>query len=546
MAGILEPSEIIYKNPDTNPGLSFSSPQIFPQDTLDYGAIGSGTASSGYPYSFPTKNFSGSRALTYDDDFYNKIRYFTAPLDLGNVVNTQYVTFYVFNGFMQSITLTSTTLNNGDGIGISSPTEPTLYVPLQLETFNFTISNQGPTNINATLDFDWAAPALDYSLIITGSRAVAFPWIFTVPVTEVLEWNTNILTAHDGSEQRISSRNKPHQYFNIDCKLPNDQVALSDILLYGWRGQFWAIPHWGEAKNSTNSVTTSDSTINVDTTYADYRVGSLAIVWESPTKNDVFVIDSFNDTSITAGRNFLDDFSSGAYVAPVRLGIMTGNPTRRTTGHSVSIQADFHIRDNVLLSEAPPTQYLGLDVLTTEPLLIDQNAMDVYQQRVDIIDYNLGSFTTFSPWLYTKISRQFQFLLEGSQEIWEFKEWLHRRFGRRVPFWMPTFENNLKKKQTGTILESLLVYDNDLVSQASSRTHIAIKTSSGWLFRQITYAQTGSDVTISFDTDLNIDASEIDFISFMGQKRLNSDRIELSWIGNTVVKVVLPIIEVSP
>ena len=57
--------------------------------------------------------------------------------------------------------------------------------------------------------------------------------------------------------------------------------------------------------------------------------------------------------------------------------------------------------------------------------------------------------------------------------------------------------------------------------------------------------QTGN-ISLSLDAPLNVDASEVEELSLNAIKRLNTDNVELTWEGNNVLMVDLPIVEVEP
>jgi hypothetical protein len=167
-----------------------------------------------------------------------------------------------------------------------------------------------------------------------------------------------------------------------------------------------------------------------------------------------------------------------------------------------------------------------------------------------VLDNESGLISQYAPWDNLRIGRSFELILEGLQEVWEMRQWLDRRAGKLTPFWMPTFENNLKVLNTGTVVDSLEVVNADYSVQSSARKTIVIKKTDGsYVFREIIDAifnAISGNEDLTLDSSLNFDASEIDEVNFIGLKRLNSDQIEFDWLANNVVSVTLPIIELEP
>ena len=423
------------------------------------------------------------------------------------------------------------------------------YGILQERTYTLEIDVNGPPSVAASFTFNFQGSEQPV-LTVIGSRIVLLPYYVNSPATERLQWLTNNIVSRNGTEQRISVRNKPRQFFSTAAPIAFDELNRAENLLYGWREQFWALPIWSENRLAS-PVTSTDMTINVDTRFADFRLNGLAMIWKSPREFDIFEVKALTDSTLTLDRVVNDNYSNGV-VAPVRIARLSADPTRLTNGHLGRIETNFSVSDNPSYSpKVTPAneRYNGIDVYLEGPLVNPEFIEDVYNQRVDVVDFQTGVLDILAPWLNTKINRQFGLVLEGHKEVWLFKSFLAARKGRQTPFYMPTFENNLRILGTGTLTTPIEVRSDEIAGQGASRITIAVSTfNSGWLFRTITGSSidVNGNTQVSLNTPLNIDASEIDFISYMGLKRLTSDQIEIRWLSNKVAEVVVPITEISP
>jgi len=488
----------------------------------------------------------------YVEVFYNRIIIEPAALSFGNVSGDISLDLAVFNAFFQSQTLTDITLNSLDSVSIattppSSP--PTAYSPLQEITYEVLTGVDGPPIINGNILFDWATTD-NITVPVTGIRVNPYPFNFTAPVTEELVWKTNTITSYDGTEQRIRIRKSARQGFEITSDINSDNFNIADNLLYDWRARFFALPIFTEKRPIDSDVTAGDTTINVSTLYGDFRIGGTGIIFVSPRDFEVFVIEEIFVGSLTLELPLANSYSaSSAIVSPVRVSRLNSDPTRNFTGYNGNINCSFSSNENIELASSPSTeQFNGLDVMLDEPLKNGEFSTDTYRQEVNYLDYETGTTQLLQRWSNTKIPRNFRYVLSGLEDIWNFRLWLYRRAGRIRPFYMPSFENNLRLNDTGFLIDNFTVINDSQAKYASLRVNIAIKTfSAGFIFRTVlSYTDAGDDVIVQLTSQINIDASDIEYISYMGQKTLSSDRIEFNWLSNNVVDVTVPIIEVTP
>ena len=235
---------------------------------------------------------------------------------------------------------------------------------------------------------------------------------------------------------------------------------------------------------------------------------------------------------------------------PVRTVRIVGDPIRSTKGHQGRLAINVEVTDNIVLPTSPSDQqYLSTDTWFEEPLYSSEDgAPDNYQHRIEVIDYATGRLAVFAPWDNIKIGRTVEFLFEGQQAIWGFREWLHRRAGQLIPFYMPTFENNFKLLSTGLIGSTFEATDYSYDIELSGRNHIVFKLADGtWEPRAITASEvTGDHLLITMSSALNEQASDIVDIGFFGLKRLGSDIVELNWLPNNVLSVTMTILEIEP
>ena len=496
----------------------------------------------------PANNHSGQRSLSFADDFYDHIIINPTVIDVGNVVSEQFYEISVFNGYQSNKTLLDLAVTNSDGFTVTGPAIASVWGPLQTRTYRFTITAEGPPSVNTDVRFDWENTQDDTTVTIRGSRIVMLPYQAQTPWTEVLEWKTNILTSNNGTEQRIRLRRAPRQRFHGSYPVPPEQLARAFNMAYGWIDRRWALGVWSETQY-IGALASGSNLVSCNTTNYDFRANGLVCLWESNERNELIEIDTVESSSLVFKRALAGDYTN-AILIPVRTGMVdSGSIQRVSNGYSSVLDIEYAVTDNVVISSTAPTQYLNYDIYYNETLMGDENGLsDNIKIRLDQVDYESGIVDYFAPWTTPKRTREVMFLNNGASECYTFKRWLFRRIGRLRPYWLPMFEDNLRLRQSGYIESMLICAGDDYRTLGSDHNHIAIQLNNGsWLPRTVLGTSVdGNNVNLALDVALNLEATEIKRICFLGLHRLDTDRVEINWIGNFVNQCSLRIIEIKP
>lgn len=516
---------------------------------LGAGAVVTGTHSPVIPLPIVGQTLTGKKLDSYTALFYNRMDVSPPSIDVGNMTADQQVTLSVFNGFFASKSLDDILENNLDGVTLTGDATPRILGPLEEVLYTVDVFlNDGPPSIDGDYVFDFEIPIPDITVPVIGNRVLPFPYLLQAGSLESVVFNTNIIISNNGYEQRIKVRRAPRQEFEVSLAIPFGELAFLDALLYGWRTNKFGLPISSEARGLINATSTSSPNIDVNTDFADFRVGGLVMIYSSPKINELAEIVSFTTNQIVTTKNITRVYNLGrTLVMPVRIARMLSNPTRLSDGKNVRVNATFETTDNEVVTSSPSVeQYKGLDVYLEEPLLLGRYLNDIYTRRNDVLDFGTGVVATSSPWLKTKTQRTFGLQHTTQEETWNFRKWLHRRSGRQRAFWMPSFENNFNILSVGALDVQIIVKDENHGNLLEERKDLAIQHTTGWIFKEIISITTiGNDLAVNVDTGIGIDASLVTGLFLMGRKRLNSDKIEINWENNGHSSVSLPIIEIN-
>jgi hypothetical protein len=503
-------------------------------------AIG-GSIGAGSPV-YSGASLSGAVVSSFKDDFYFRIHISPAVVDLGNILGEIEQTVIVWNAYFTGKQCSALDSENGDEIELTGESAPFTLLPLEEALYEAVIGTAGSASFETS--YTWTFPDGEtVSVVFTGTRLALFSYPPNRPWSEFLAWLTNIMTGHDGSEQRASARQAPRQYFQFDCQV-GGAAAISkiDAKIHARHPYAWGLPIWGEQTLHTGTLSAAAESISISTAYADYRPGGLAAIWQSPDLFEVVSIDQVNELSLDLERPLNYTWTGRKLIMPVRVAIVDGEVVRSDRDPALAtVSAEFQVIDNIMLSGyVPEDTYKGLPVLLS-PSLFQGNAIPgKYTRKVNIIDFNTGTIQVDSWHTYDAFETARRSVFHNKAAVWNYRLFLHEMAGRRNLCWIPTRRNDLVlAADAGAADVNLTInsigYAQNFGSDHALKNHLAFIRPDGTAeYRQITGASEGDpgEEIITIDSVLGETVTNAKFkLSLMARHRQVSDRIEIQWIG---------------
>ncbi len=366
----------------------------------------------------------------------------------GNILSTQSATISVYSSHRnQPITLTQIINNLGAGSSILNvPTVPFIMQPQSGFQVTLEVTLAGVATINDTIE--WVFSVGSEFVNVTGERIIMFPLPPEAPLTEILEFLTDIMTSVDGSEHRVAIRKNPRQFFQFELPVDSDDRQFLSNLLYDWQSRVFGLPIWPDLISLTVAGSVSDLTITVDNTdFSDFRVGSLAVVFTDRFEFDVLEVVSFNSTSITFLSGLTFNYLIGTAVMPLRTAQISASIRgSRAPIEDESLQVRFQVLENDVGSTFASTaafNSLNSKVLLDGPNAMSRRMSESILQRQIILEALGGSFSALSPWATGKRTSVKGFVSSSRSELYDIRRLLHALRGRQVSFYLPTFTNDL-------------------------------------------------------------------------------------------------------
>jgi hypothetical protein len=368
--------------------------------------------------------------------------------------------------------------------------------------------------------------------------------LLTTPVlvgaNESIGFKTDIFEASDGTEQRTPLKDKARQTLSFSSLSVRQEMAQQFNVQWGGVRQLWSVPLYQESQFVGD---VSSDFITCTTNIYDFRDNSLALLKNDTDLQLVEILEvqatGLKLSEVTTLKN--------AKLYPVRVCFINGDIARSMSGIHAAMSVDFVVVDEPAIDPDTPAQFLG-DDLYFFGLTYSGNAIEAkINQQQNILDNEMGDIYQSSDWNFARYSKQYRAVLKGQQQVRDYKNFLFRRQGRYRPFWLPTYESNLRSKSTGTVTTTLLVEVDQYKQLADQRKHIAIKCNGVWTAHTITASSltSVSTVQLTISPALNKAASGIQRISYLGLHRLDADNVTLNYQGASIVEVAVPILEIG-
>jgi len=482
-------------------------------------------------------------------DFYFRIHLIPRTVSLGNVIVPKTETVYFWNAFLTDATLTAIIGTATEGLSLAGPAPVTVAAPLAMFSYQLTAIPEGPATIDATYGF--VVGGITYDLRVLGVR---FSLFAVDPnqdeaLEETLEWRTALIDAPDGTEQAIGQRGIPRRTLSYALAADSEDRQYLEHLLWSSQWRSLSIPIWTDSAQLAAPVNPGGMTLSLsgDALFA-FRDGGVAVLWASPSQHEVVDIDTWVAGTITTARAVAGTWPAGTEVFPGSFGHLQADweqsrPSSIVDTARAVIELD-PTRDNPNLPVAAAALTLdGFEVYTVEPNWRDSPAAGWTAFR-DEFDPGIGAITRWPSQTYSEFRREFSWLLEGRQSIQDFRAFLARRAGARVPVYMPTWQDDLKLVQnigpSDVAARFARVEPAALLGAHPSRRAIALLLRDGSVMvRGISNPVDNGDGTLSLNlstaTGQLVLTSDVEMTCYVPLWRM-SDAVTLVWHTNEVVE----------
>lgn len=405
----------------------------------------------------------------------------------------------------------------------------------------FTVTDEAPASMSGSLEFIFDAGAFEIGLIVERDTTVPLPPSF--PWVETLSWETNIITAEDGGEQRIALATSPeikHEVGFLALETAETQRMVRQLLSTARNAP--TIPLYQYATPLLVDTTIGAITLEASPQRGDLRVGDSIVVRDRKGFGETLRITGISGTTLSLANGMQNAFKRGSLVIPARDLIV---PAEQTVNMWRVEAADYRfsgrpgVRRNPFLLEEyrwPFQQIGGRPILERRPLGNEQQNV-VFDSGRRFQDQG-RVISSKDPWRYSKNSTPVSFLLDTFFTPSDWDHWRtfmdHCRGAQRT-FLMPSFRNDFELAAPVLPLSSQITVKGNAYStvyaDAGMYPAIRIETEAGVFYSAIT-SSTVVDSTkeiIAMDSQLPEDPEwgNVKQISLLSVNRLLTDEIKI-------------------
>ncbi len=503
----------------------------------------SGSFTDNTPIAELTQTFSGNLGWSGagTDTFYYRFHIIPSEIDAGNVVSPLSYTVQVWNAWLDPKDLDAINETNTTGLTMTPPEAvPFTFPGLELMDFTLDVSEDGPALVEGVYSFEFSSGE-SLELTVTGQRV--FAWTFkpnwAKGVEERLEWATDVMTAYDGTEQRMGLRQYPRRVFSYEFMIDNNRDRRKfEAQLFNWGARNWIFPIWTEGQSLGAVLPAETSTLTLTRKSPDWQEGGNAIIMTGAFEFEVVRIDTITGLTVTLNTATEHEWPAHAVLYPAFTALLEDKQElTRFTGSTELGRCTMRLIGNETVAADSPTTYRGLPVVEDFPDW-SRDVTNDYLRKLQVLDFRIGAFE-----YEDQASMPFQihshnWTLDGKDEIDAFREFLYARAGKHKAVWLPTFTPDIELAVAYQSTDSYMDVEHGKIAQHLwghvNRKDIMIELVDGTVFyRRITDVDVIDDdterLTISSALGQNVAVDEIRRISWMSIARLDSDQVTLLW-----------------
>ena len=476
-----------------------------------------------------------------NDDFYNRIIISPSTIDAGKVITTQTYQISVWNGYLVTRTMSAITASNADGISlVPSEAVPSSFAGLEEQLWTLNINTVGPPLIET--DYTLAFDSGDEHIDVVGTRI--FAWTFEPnwarsPI-ERLEWKTDVITSHNGSEQRIALRTQPRRIMEYQIGIVDNAARNRfEALLYGWGARSWLIPIWWEGQFLSANLAAGSESVTLSRVSADWYVGVNAVIWRDSNTYEIVEIDAVSGLALSFKSPTQQSWTAGIdRIYPAYTALLESQMRLdRFTGQSISGVCRFRLDTDGAEPSYSPTNYRSAPVITEAPVWV-RDLTSEYQRMLSEADFGTGRVAREDQAGMPFLKTSHHWVREGKSNIDVLRALFYAQKGRQRMAWLPSFLPDLEPvaqiSAGGTIIDVRFGYIQQQLATLIGRRDIRIESVAGAVYyRRITaVAIVNADterVTVDTSVPVTLQPADVARISWMMPVRLDTDAVEFAW-----------------
>lgn len=364
------------------------------------------------------------------------------------------------------------------------------------------------------------------------------------PIVERFGYLTDVLATYTNREQRVCLRHVPLESYEFGILgVAARESELAAGLLYDASDELVAVPLWHYGSKLTSAVAPGGALLAIpDAADCPYLAGGYALVWRDAFTWELFSVSGTSGAGVATSDTSAGSWAIGSYVYPVRVGRLSDREalrweTSRYSSGRITWTMEQAGVGTIIGASVAATTYRNFEVLEVEPSRAD-GIEDKFERRVYLLDTGTGTRTADAAEAVGSPVRDIEWQTYTRAEARALREFMDRRGGRRVPFWVSAWEEDLALAvDAGASASSITVlaagYTARHFAAGRARRHVAIRTPDGPVrYREVLSAVDNGNGTETLTLDSPVPEAMVTTsttVSFLRFVRLDEDSVSVEW-----------------
>lgn len=257
-------------------------------------------AVAGVP-SAPARALAGERLRLWDEIFFGIILVIPRTANVGAVVSLTSFQVEVWNADELAHRCLSVGVSGSDGVTVAAgPVLPAWWPPYTSYFSTIDVGPDGEANIDSLVT--WLFPGFaGTDCHVLGVRLSVWPLApeGSADFEETVGFLTDVMTAHDGTEQRRGLREVAERVIAFrGLAIGFQEIGALIVRLLTQGRLLFSVPYWPDAIRPRASIAAGASSIAVDTTTRLFEAGGLVILWRDEQTWETCKVDAVGPSSL--------------------------------------------------------------------------------------------------------------------------------------------------------------------------------------------------------------------------------------------------------
>ncbi|MDQ7965919.1 hypothetical protein RDI61_17985 [Pseudomonas plecoglossicida] len=499
----------------------------------------------------------GRDAVTWGKVFFDNVFVTPAVIDAGQISSDETFEFVVWHSYRSSIALSGVSEFGVEGVDLIGQKSGAL---LSFEASSYEVFlSQRSTDVDYRVSFDFGAVG-SYDFSLSASRAIVLNFGIDWSVQPELKHSylTEVIESYDGTEQRISLRDKPRMSVTYQYGLTDAEQYQFGNLVGNFSGKY-LVPLWPFQTNLSMPLMAGQSSVAVNSINSYIRSSSKVMIVDEDVWETLDVAGA-SELLISFKTLAKKNYSSAARLVPIEQALIGEETSSIVHGMNVEITTATFDFDEVEYSKPIACDdfalFNGRRVLDIRP----DRSQDVsirYLKLRETFDPNIGQRYSYDRQQGAVKFFQFGWRFFNEFDRMRFEDFAEFERGGQGEFYVesPLIALELNKDVEAPTLQIVVKkanYKNFLRSKAFAPA-IAIKLYNGTrLYRNVVGAADGLADTEVIDLGepvSGIEMADVEYIAPLFLGRFESDEFNYVFdtpVDSTITKIIRQLLNADP